>query len=144
MPELQYAIELTAAGCIDNPANHTMGVQERLEILRTLQTSWKQPVFSPRCRCQVDVDSAGLRQFGSVFSGTRTILCPRKRGESLDSRSWNTMTCLSTRSDLDTGVQWTLDFDFSFEAYTLDVSRDLLVLLHWARRRPTTEDWCYK
>lgn len=139
-PELQYTIELTAASFVDNTINipSSTNFAERLTLLRDACTFWKKPRFEPGCL--IPLEALNFTYYGNVF------VMPHRTRDLSDIRLANTFGCVALESTAGsiTTREWTLDFEFNFEAFAVDPSHDRLALLDWRKRTESADnEWIF-
>jgi hypothetical protein len=150
-PELQYKIELWAAGYRDNP-QCTLSVTERLKILKNAQQTWKNAAFLKGARTRIPVDGLhamnAKKYYGNMFVG-----CSRTRY--LDnSRLWDTIRCMALepvtnryagteRKDIHIS-SWVMHLEHVTETFAVDVEQKLVALLNYKKNISVSQEWFYE
>ena len=113
----QYPISLYASGMVDGPPGN-LTTSERLELLRRYEASWKNNEWIEHHTIPYPQGTT-WEFYGNVWGHTRgsdaidfVQLPSRLRGISLR--------------------QWTLEFDFDVQHFTMDPSQDLLVTVEYS------------
>ncbi|KAJ3551988.1 hypothetical protein NM688_g4393 [Phlebia brevispora] len=140
VPELQYRLELAVSRCQDNSACES-NIPQRLQHLREMQTFWKKPAF--KNGPTIHLEPLNYSYHGNIF------IMPRRTEEFGDQRLYNAFDCVTLEPNDDSNAvtthEWSLELDFGAESYTVDLSNEVLVLLHWRlRARHTHNDWIFE
>jgi hypothetical protein len=111
---LQYRIELFASGMVDGPPGD-LSTRERLELLRSYETSWKKIEWNEH--------STILSPHGHLWELYGNVWAHSRGSDAID------FVQLPSRLRGIPMRQWTLKFDFVPRDFGMDPSQDLLVTI---------------
>ncbi|KAI0093444.1 hypothetical protein BDY19DRAFT_1053881 [Irpex rosettiformis] len=148
-PVLQYSLELWATGYQDNPGC-ALSSAEKLKKLKDTRESCKCAEWLNSCGTSLSSDilddMVHKQYYGNLFVGFS------KSRKINGAKLWSTVRCLHLEP---TGVNaekgqhvrssdWTILFDHPAEAFAVDPSEHLLVLLNYKQRIINSLEWYYE